>query len=127
MPYHLDDTHPFFRRSVSDCQRRNKRRAADSDVQAIYPLLKRGQIAGGRLVKRVESWEMYKIRIADSSTNKGKSSGYRLIYALNRPEKRVVLLFLYHKKDLADVDVDALLQETRSYLEERENTNNETS
>lgn len=43
---------------------------------------------------------VYKVRIANSDKNKGKSSGYRLISYLKLEEETLTYLYIYDKSDL---------------------------
>lgn len=50
-----------------------------------------------------------KLRVRNSSANKGKSGGFRLIYLVQEvPRQRIVLLLVYSKSDQADVDLTEL-------------------
>lgn len=52
----------------------------------------------------------YKIRVKNSSSNKGKSSGYRVYYYYKDSKGVVILLFMYSKNELENLD-DKLLDE----------------
>ncbi|RLA07965.1 MAG: hypothetical protein DRQ51_04315 [Gammaproteobacteria bacterium] len=45
----------------------------------------------------------YKIRLKNSDNNKGKSSGYRVIYLKNDENNNIVLLSIYSKSDLENI------------------------
>ena len=47
--------------------------------------------------------ELYKLRVADPSRNKGSRGSYRLVYWIRRHERELVGLFLYHKSEKEDV------------------------
>jgi mRNA-degrading endonuclease RelE of RelBE toxin-antitoxin system len=64
-----------------------------------------GEIVGDRLTDI--GAEVFKVRIRNSDTNRGKSGGYRVIYWLKLPEY-VVLLDIYSKSDRDDVEVIAI-------------------
>jgi mRNA-degrading endonuclease RelE of RelBE toxin-antitoxin system len=50
-----------------------------------------------------------KLRVRNSSANKGKSGCFRLIYLVQEvPRQRIVLLFVYSKSDQEDVELAEL-------------------
>ena len=46
---------------------------------------------------------IYKVRIANSDKNKGKSAGYRLITLLKIVDTEIYLIYLYDKSDLENI------------------------
>ncbi len=46
----------------------------------------------------------YKIRVTNSSSNKGKSAGYRVYYFYKDSKGTVVLLYMYSKSELSNLD-----------------------
>ena len=58
--------------------------------------------------------DVYKVRIANSDKQKGKSSGYRLITYLKFVDNELYLLYIYDKSDLASLsehEIDRLIKE----------------
>jgi hypothetical protein len=54
----------------------------------------------------------YKVRIANSDKNSGKSSGYRLVSYLKIINNEIYLLFIYNKSDFENIkesDIDAII------------------
>ncbi|WP_425430010.1 type II toxin-antitoxin system RelE/ParE family toxin [Desulfamplus magnetovallimortis] len=47
-------------------------------------------------------YSVYKVRIKNSDNNKGKRSGYRLIYYVKKGDE-VILLTLYSKSEQGDI------------------------
>jgi len=45
----------------------------------------------------------YKIRLKNSDINKGKSSGYRVVYLIVEEDLNIVLLSIYSKSDLENI------------------------
>lgn len=43
-------------------------------------------------------YEIFKIRLAESQSSKGRVAGFRLYLAITRDRKEVHLLYMYHKK-----------------------------
>ncbi|MBQ7454613.1 MAG: hypothetical protein IJS69_06160, partial [Selenomonadaceae bacterium] len=62
--------------------------------------LEQGNLVGDRLegLDLPQNTAAYKVRIANSSTNVGKSHGFRLIYYVVIEEK-IYLMTIYSKKD----------------------------
>ena len=55
---------------------------------------------------------VYKVRIANSDKNKGKSAGYRLITYVKLVENEIHLIYIYDKSSLANIsekELDLLL------------------
>lgn len=49
---------------------------------------------------------VYKVRVANSNTNMGKSNGYRMIYYLQEEFKVIFVMSIYYKKDDGNVLTD---------------------
>ncbi len=60
----------------------------------------RGEILGDRIAGI--GYEVFKLRIRNSNTKKGKGGGYRLIYYL-KTENLVILLSIYSKSEQVDI------------------------
>lgn len=59
---------------------------------------------------------VYKIRLKNSSSNKGKSSGYRVYYFYKNEKNTIVLLYMYSKSELSnlsDEKLDELINECK--------------
>jgi len=67
----------------------------ESDIESFGDDLDDVSKLGVHLGKNV-----YKVRIANSDKNKGKSSGYRLISYLKLEEGTLTYLYIYDKSDL---------------------------
>lgn len=55
---------------------------------------------------------VYKVRIANSDKNSGKSGGYRLISYLKLVDNEIYLLFIYDKSDFENIgenEIDSLI------------------
>ena len=70
------------------------------DIRPIINELEKGNLLGDKLedIELEEGTAAYKVRVANSSANVGKSNGFRLIYYLVVDEK-IYLLSIYSKKD----------------------------
>lgn len=89
---------PEFKRNLRALAR--KYQHIRSDVQPVIEQLEAGEIIGDK-VPRVK-YAIFKVRIRNSDIQKGKRSGYRLIYHL-RSGKNVILVTLYSKLDQSDI------------------------
>lgn len=78
---------------------RNTKKILD-DIGTILPDLAAGNLVGDKLegIRIPENTAVYKVRIANTSANVGKSNGFRLIYYL-AIEDEIYLLTIYSKKD----------------------------
>ena len=58
---------------------------------------------------------IYKVRITNTNKNRGKSSGYRLISYLKLIDKKLYLMYVYDKSDIANIsekEIDTLVKKT---------------
>lgn len=82
-----------------------KYRHIRSDIQPIIEQLQIGNFVGNRVPKA--NYVVFKVRVKNSNIEKGKSSGYRLIYYLKSPTK-VVLVTIYSKLDQSDISAEQI-------------------
>lgn len=80
--------------------RKKKYKKILDDIESVLPDLEAGNLVGVKLedIKIPEGTAVYKVRIANSSANVGKSNGFRLIYYLAIGDE-IYLLTIYSKKD----------------------------
>ena len=76
--------------------RKKKYRKIIDDIASVLPYLESGILIGAAL---------YKVRIANTSANVGKSNGFRLIYYV-ATEDEIYLLTIYSKKDDERIPTD---------------------
>jgi len=78
------------------------------DVKTVTDELETGTLVGDRLegIQLPEGTAAYKVRIANSSANVGKSNGFRLLYYV-AIEDEIYLLTIYSKKDDEHIPNDA--------------------
>jgi mRNA-degrading endonuclease RelE of RelBE toxin-antitoxin system len=84
-----------------------KYRYIQADVQPILESLQSGQFLGDQ-IPNIER-TAFKVRIANTDAQKGKRGGYRLIYYI-KIETRIILITIYPKSDIVDINPDRLLQ-----------------
>lgn len=77
-----------------------KYRHIRSDVQPIIEQLEAGEFAGDRITGT--TYVVFKVRVKNRDIQKGKSSGYRLIYQVRSP-RSVTLITIYSKLDQGDI------------------------
>jgi len=71
-----------------------------SDVQPVIETIHSGEFPGDR-IQGIE-YVVFKVRVRNRDAQKGKSSGYRLIYHLKNPGA-VLLVEIYSKLDQGDI------------------------
>lgn len=108
MPTRIN-THPRFERKV----RKLEKRFPDIDgvLDTLITQLENDERPGDKIPN--VGHDVYKVRLANPSAQKGKSGGFRVIYYV-RLADRVVLLTIYAKSDQADIspkDIIALLDD----------------
>jgi mRNA-degrading endonuclease RelE of RelBE toxin-antitoxin system len=83
--------------SKKELKKLNKRyRSIDRDIKPLIEQLEAGATPGDRIVDN--EYPVYKVRVPNSDTRKGKSSGYRVIYYTITPEA-ILLITIYSKSD----------------------------
>ncbi|MBE8991245.1 type II toxin-antitoxin system RelE family toxin [Nostoc sp. LEGE 12450] len=78
-----------------------------SDVQPVIEQLQQGNIVGDRIAGIGEEYIVYKVRVRNSSIQKSKSAGYRLIYQVESPTS-ILLLTIYSKSDREDIGANEI-------------------
>ena len=89
---------PEFKRNLR--QLAKKYRRIKTDVQPLLDNLSQGAMPGDQ-VPGVQ-FEVFKVRLKNSDTSKGKSGGYRIIYQRTL-EGNIVLVTIYSKTEQADI------------------------
>ncbi len=82
-----------------------KYRHVRQDIEPLIAQLLDGQTPGEQ-VPRVQ-YTVFKVRIQNSDIDKGKRSGYRLIYYVKTPEA-IVLITIYVKAEQGDIEPEQL-------------------
>jgi mRNA-degrading endonuclease RelE of RelBE toxin-antitoxin system len=94
---------PEFKRNLRVLAK--KYRHIRSDVQPVIDQLRAGEIIGDQVPKT--GYAIFKVRVRNSDIQKGKRSGYRLIYHLVTPTS-IIFMTLYSKLDQADVSAEQI-------------------
>lgn len=94
-----------FHKRLKQLAKKNSKIKAD--VQPILEQLQSGHFTGARVPN--VGHQVYKVRIKNSSSEKGKRSGYRLIYYV-KDYQTVILLAIYSKSDQPDMSIAQIKQ-----------------
>jgi mRNA-degrading endonuclease RelE of RelBE toxin-antitoxin system len=104
---------PEFKRNVRALAK--KYRHIRSDVQPVIERLQAGEVIGDQ-VSGVRH-TIFKVRVQNSDIQKGKGSGYRLIYHLKTPTS-LILVTIYSKLDQADISAEQIRRILREFDEQ---------
>jgi mRNA-degrading endonuclease RelE of RelBE toxin-antitoxin system len=83
-----------------------KYRNVRSDIEPIIAEIQKGKFVGDQIPKTGDS-VIYKVRVRNRDTKKGKSGGYRIIYFLEN-EQKVILLTIYSKTKQSDISPEKI-------------------
>ncbi len=101
---------PEFKRNVRHLAK--KYCHIKSDLQPVLDALAAGDLVGKRIPK--VNYAVYKVRAKNSDLKKGKSAGYRIIYALLSKTK-IVLVTVYSKTEQGDISPAKIRQIIEKY------------
>lgn len=76
-----------------------------SDLKLLGETLSQNPKAGAALSSR-----LYKLRLQNSSTQSGKSGGFRVIYYYMDAQENIYLMKMYSKTDVQNITKDMLLE-----------------
>lgn len=108
-PVHVEYT-PEFKRNLRGLAK--KYRYIRSDVQPVIDRLRAGGIIGDH-VPGVH-YTIFKVRVQNSDIQKGKRSGYRLIY-YRKTRTTIVLVTIYSKLDQGDISEEEARRIVREF------------
>lgn len=83
-----------------------------ADAQSLVRILESGETPGDQL--QGTGHTVYKVRIRNSSVQRGKSGGFRVVYYLRTPIL-VILLTIYSKSEQNDIDAEDVRRIIESY------------
>lgn len=98
-----------FKRQVRDLSKRYRQIRAD--VQPVLDQLQSSELVGDQI--QGTGYTVFKVRIKNSDTKKGKSGGYRLIYCV-RTSTNILCLLIYSKSEADNVtsaEIKKVIQE----------------
>ena len=89
-----------FKDDVAYYRRKKKYVKINADINTVTDELEKGNLVGDKLedIDIPKGTAAYKVRIANSSANVGKSNGFRLLYYVAIGDD-IYLLSIYSKKD----------------------------
>jgi len=96
-PVHVEYT-PEFKRSLRKLAR--KYHSIQTDVQPVIKRLQTSDLIGDQISGT--GYTLFKARARNSDIQKGKRSGYRIIYWL-KTSKNIILVTIYSKLDQGDI------------------------
>ncbi|MHC5725509.1 MAG: type II toxin-antitoxin system RelE/ParE family toxin [Nostoc sp.] len=102
---------PFIQVEVSPTFNRNLRtlakkyRSIRNDIQLVIEQLEKGELPGDQIPG--VGYAVFKLRVRNSDTQKGKSGGYRLIFYA-KIATGIILLTIYAKSDQVDIAADGI-------------------
>lgn len=92
-----------FKKDVKKLYKKNKK--LPEDLKALNQSLIENPKVGIEL-----SSKLYKMRLENSSSNSGKSGGFRIIYYYVDEAENVYLLKMYSKTDIANIKDEILIK-----------------
>jgi mRNA-degrading endonuclease RelE of RelBE toxin-antitoxin system len=92
----------FTDRFQQDIRRLSKRYSSIRiDLQSLLEQLETGELPGDQISDI--NYVVFKVRVKNSNIQKGKSSGYRVIY-YSKTSDQILLLTIYSKPDQSSID-----------------------
>ena len=107
---------PTFNRNLRTLAK--KYRSIRNDIQPIIEQLTQGELPGDRIAG--VGYAVFKLRVRNSDTQKGKSGGYSLIYYV-QTAMGIILLTVYTKSE----QVDILAEDIQNIITEYEQQQSE--
>lgn len=100
-----------FNEDIEFYIRKKKFLKIHADIKTVTDELEQGNLVGDKLdnLNLPANTAVYKVRIANSSTNVGKSDGFKIIYYVVIEEK-IYLATIYSKKDDSRVPSDKQIE-----------------
>lgn len=108
---------PQFEKDVKQYLKKKKYTKILDDIDEIVTDLEKGNFVGSEIadLKLPSSNSIYKVRVANSSINVGKSNGFRLLYYVVKDDREIFLLTIYSKKDLENVSRNEIIELLKLY------------
>lgn len=108
---------PQFEKDVKYYLKKKKYTKIINDIDNIVAELERGNFVGSEIadLQLPTSNSIYKVRVANSSINVGKSHGFRLVYYVVKDDREIFLLTIYSKKDQENISRNEIIQLLKMY------------
>ena|SRR5215510_2030329 len=116
---------PEFKRNIR--QLAKKYRRIKTDVQPLLDELGQGQTPGDQIPG--VQYEVFKVRVRNSDSGKGKSGGYRVIYQ-RTAAGAIVLITIYSKTeqgDIAPADIRQIILDHETQRQVTDSVNKEAT
>jgi len=100
---------PTFQRNLRALVKKYRR--LRDDIQPVIQQLEQGELPGDQIPG--VRYTVFKLRVRNSDTRKGKSAGYRLIYYV-KTTAGIILLTIYPKSEQVDIkarDIERIIAE----------------
>lgn len=91
----------YFENDLKRLKKRNKN--IIGDIKNTLEELEVGIFKGDEVFSYQQGEHIFKVRVINSNNNKGKSSGYRLIYYVIKDDQEVYLLTIYSKSEQSNI------------------------
>jgi mRNA-degrading endonuclease RelE of RelBE toxin-antitoxin system len=92
-----------FKRDVRRLSKRDRR--IRLDIQPLIEQLESGKLLGDQIPDI--GYTVFKVRVRNSSAQKGKSGGYRIIYYLKTSDQ-ILLITMYSKSEQSDITANEI-------------------
>ena len=102
-----------FKKDLSQLAKRY--RSIRKDLEPLIEQLKSGEVLGDQISGLNN--QVFKVRLKNSNIQKGKSAGYRVIYYV-KTETSIVLVTIYSKSDISDIENNAIEKIIKEFLGE---------
>jgi mRNA-degrading endonuclease RelE of RelBE toxin-antitoxin system len=117
MPNDEDEAQPeriFFTNEFKRNLRQllKKYRNIRSDIQPLLNELSQGQTPGDRIPGT--AFEIFKVRLPNSDSRRGKSGGYRIVYH-HTIDDTIILITVYSKTEQSDISPQAIESVINTY------------
>jgi addiction module RelE/StbE family toxin len=113
---------PRFQKDLRDLVKRY--RSIRKDLQTLIEQLQLGEVPGDEVSGA--KYQIFKVRLKNSDTRKGKSGGYRVIYYV-KTSQAIILVTIYSKSDFSDVSNDTIDEAITQYEQEIQVVEHEAS
>jgi len=104
---------PEFKRALRILSK--KYRHIRDDMEPVIDALQAGELPGDQIPG--VGYTVFKVRVPNRDSAKGKSGGYRMIYYL-QTETEIILVIIYSKTEQSDIPVAQIRHIVRAFQSE---------
>ncbi len=107
-----------FKKNLKQLEK--KYRSIEEDIEPLIQQLEAGETPGDRIIGN--KYPVFKIRVKNSDSKKGKSGGYRVIYYTKTPEA-ILLTMIYSKSErgnISNAEVEDIIDREELAVEQPE-------